>query len=324
LELLQKHYRVLVIDNFNNSKEEALLRVKKKAGDKGNNLIYYKLDLRDKQRLQEVFEAYTIDTVMHLAGVKAVAESVEKPLLYFDNNVGATVILLEVMKEYGVKKIIFSSSSTVYGEPEKVPVPETAPLRPKNPYGRSKMFVELVITDFCATYPGCQALLLRYFNPIGAHPSGRIGEDPRGVPNNLVPYVTQVAVGKRPFVQIFGTDYDTPDHTCIRDYIHIMDVAHGHIVALRYLFKQWQTQGTEAFNLGLGRGYSVLELIEEMRNVTGLPLPTKNMPRRAGDIPAYYCDPTKARQLMNWRARFSLNEMCRDAWNFQKQNPNGY
>lgn len=318
VELIDNGYEVVVLDNLSNSKPEVLNRI---AEVSGQSVRFYQGDVCDKHILNQVFAAHSIDAVVHFAGVKAVGESVEKPIKYYQNNVAGTLTLLEVMREFGVNRIVFSSSATVYGDPREVPIKEDFPVGPVNPYGRSKLMVEDILRDQCTADPSFGACLLRYFNPIGAHASGRMGEDPSGIPNNLMPFVTQVAVGKRSLLQVFGNDYDTPDGTGVRDYIHVVDLALGHVKALMW---QQESSGIGVFNLGTGTGVSVLELINAFAVVTGINIPYEIAPRREGDVALCFADANKAKNELHWEARRGLLEMCQDAWRWQKNNPQGY
>lgn len=317
--LLDAGYQVVVVDNLSNSKKESLKRVEELTG---KSAVFYKLDLLDQKQLVKVFQNEKIDAVIHFAGLKAVAESVEKPLEYYQNNICGTISLLEVMREHNVNKIVFSSSATVYGEPESVPVREDFPLNPPaNPYGRTKLIIEDLLRDVNTFDPSWDIAILRYFNPVGAHVSGRIGEDPQGIPNNLMPYIALVAVGKLPYVKVTGHDYDTPDGTGIRDYIHVVDLAVGHIKALK---KLEINPGLVTYNLGTGRGYSVLELIAAYERATGHEIPYKLMERRPGDIAENYADVSKAEKELCWVAERDIDDMCRDSWRWQSNNPDGY
>jgi len=318
VELLNDGYDIVVVDSFCNSKPEALKRVSEITG---KEFPIYNVDLLEKDELEIVFSKHPIEAVIHFAGLKAVGESVAIPLRYYHNNITGTLMLCEVMQAYGVKKIVFSSSATVYGTPERVPISEDFPLQPTNPYGRTKLMIEEILRDVYVSDNEWSIALLRYFNPIGAHPSGRIGEDPNGIPNNLMPYITQVAVGKLPELQVFGNDYPTVDGTGVRDYIHVVDLAIGHVKALE---KVMNTTGVEAYNLGTGRGYSVLELVSAFEKVTGIKIPYKIVGRRPGDVAICYADPTKAKEELGWVATRGIEEMCRDAWRWQSNNPNGY
>jgi UDP-glucose 4-epimerase len=318
LELLRAGYDVVVVDNLSNSKEESLNRVREIAG---RDLIFYKADLRDRPALDLIFKTHTIHTVMHFAGLKAVGESVAFPLHYYHNNITGTLMLCEAMKAHAVTNIIFSSSATVYGDPECVPIRENAKLRPTNPYGRSKLMIEEILRDQCAADDAWNAVLLRYFNPVGADASGRIGEDPNGIPNNLMPFITQVAIGKLPQLNVFGNDYPTADGTGVRDYIHVVDLALGHVKAIDRIKDH---PGVVTYNLGTGQGYSVLEIMAAFEIASGRKIPYRVGGRRPGDIAACYADPALARKELGWAARLGLAEMCADAWRWQSQNPNGY
>ena len=319
LELLNQGHEVVVADNLCNSCEEALNRVKELTG---KDLTFYKVDLLDKEGLDQMFDQEKIDAVIHFAGLKAVGESVAKPLEYYHNNITGTLNLCDSMRNHGVKKIIFSSSATVYGDPAFVPITEDCPKgKITNPYGQTKSMLEQVLTDLHVADPEWNVILLRYFNPVGAHESGRIGEDPTGIPNNLTPYITQVAVGKLKEVNVFGNDYDTPDGTGVRDYIHVMDLADGHVKALK---KFADKPDVYIYNLGTGRGYSVLEMIQAFSKAVGHEIPYVIKPRRPGDIATCYADATKAKEELGWVAKRGVDEMCRDAWRWQSQNPNGY
>ena len=318
VELLQNGYEVIVVDNLCNSKEESLRRVQEITG---KSLSFYKVDLLDRDHLDEVFSKHSIQAVVHFAGFKSMGESVSIPLKYFHNNVSGTLILLEVMKKYNKHNFDFSSSAGVYGEVKIVPIPEEAPLGVLNPYSRTKLMIEDILRDLYIAEQAWNIAILRYFNPVGAHPSGKIGEDPNDIPNNLTPYVAQVAIGRRPFVRVWGNDYPTPDGTGIRDYIHIMDLAAGHIKALEKLERNL---GLVTYNLGTGRGYSVLEVITAFEKACQQKIPYAIMDRRPGDAAISYADPTKANQELNWYAKRSLEDMCIDTWLWQSQNPCGY
>ena len=318
LELLQAGYDVVVVDNLCNSSEKSLERVQEITG---KPLTFYQADLLDVKALNEIFEKESIDAVIHFAGLKAVGESVQKPLEYYHNNLTGTFLLCDAMRKHGVKNIVFSSSATVYGSPKTVPIREDFPLSVTNPYGRAKLILEEVLTDLHTADPEWNVVLLRYFNPIGAHKSGKIGENPKGIPNNLLPYVSQVAVGKLPCVHVFGNDYDTPDGTGVRDYIHVVDLALGHVKALD---KIKQNPGVVTYNLGTGNGYSVLEIIHSFEKACGKTLPYQIDPRRPGDIAVCYADASKAFRELGWKAERDLKEMCEDSWRWQKNNPNGY
>ena len=319
VELLEADHSVVVVDDLVNSSAESLRRVERITGV---SVPFYPVDIRDRAGLEEVFAAHDFDCCIHFAGLKAVGESVAKPLEYYENNLNGTFVLLDVLGRHGCKNIIFSSSATVYGEPEQMPITEECPKgRCTNPYGWTKWMIEQVLTDLHRADEAWNVVLLRYFNPIGAHPSGLIGEDPAGIPNNLMPYITQVAVGKREKLSVFGDDYDTPDGTGVRDYIHVVDLARGHVKALAAIEKGC---GAAVYNLGTGRGYSVLEIVRAFEEATGVPVPYVIAPRRPGDIAACWSDPGKAERELGWKAELGLKEMCRDSWNWQKNNPDGY
>ena len=319
VELLDNGYEVVIADNFDNSSEKVIDRIKQITG---KDVPVYNIDVADKTALRKLFEECDIDSVIHFAGFKAVGESVAKPLMYYRNNLDTTLTLLEVMAEFNVKKIVFSSSATVYGVPEVVPLKEGMPTSCTNPYGWTKLFNEQILTDATVADSELSVVLLRYFNPIGAHESGLIGESPNGIPNNLMPYITQVAVGKREKLGVFGDDYDTHDGTGVRDYIHVVDLANGHLKALEYI--NAGNKGTEIFNLGTGTGYSVLDIVKTFSRVNDLEIPYAIMERRAGDVAIVTADPEKANEKLNWTAKRGLDEMCRDSWNWQSNNPNGY
>jgi len=319
IDLMKNNYQVVIVDNLSNSSKEVLAvleRLTKKT------IPFYPLDVREKKDLEKIFQAKQIDAVIHFAGSKAVAESVEKPLSYYDNNVIGCINLLEVMCAYSVKKLVFSSSATVYGEPEKMPLIETDKTGATNPYGRTKLFIEHILKDLCQSDPLWDVISLRYFNPLGAHESGDIGEDPKGIPNNLAPYITQVAIGKLEKLHVFGNDYPTKDGTCIRDYIHVMDLAVGHRAAIEYLKNRHF--GYEVFNLGSGTGFSVLEIINSFEKAIGREIPFVFDERRAGDIPISYADTDKARKQLGWNIEKTIEDMCKDAWRWQKKHPNGF
>ncbi len=319
IELQNAGYDVVVMDNLSNSSEVALERVQEITG---KPLTFYKADILDREATEEIFSKEKIEAVIHFAGLKAVGESVQKPWEYYNNNITGTLILLDVMRKHNVKNIIFSSSATVYGEPEKVPVTEETPKGScTNPYGWTKSMLEQILTDIQKADPSWNVILLRYFNPIGAHKSGKIGENPNGIPNNLMPYITQVAVGKLPKLGVFGNDYPTPDGTCIRDYIHVLDLATGHVKALERLKKN---AGLDIYNLGTGIGYSVLDVIHNFETATGITIPFEFKPRRAGDIPVNYSNADKAWKELGWKAQYGIKEMCEDSWRWQSSNPNGY
>ncbi len=318
VELLNEGHEIVVADNLSNSKEEALDRVRVITG---KTFTFYKLDVCDREGLEEVFAENDITAVIHFAGLKAVGESVEIPLEYYRNNIVSTLTLCEVMREHGVRKLVFSSSATVYGVPEIVPISEDAPLGATNPYGRTKLMIERILADLSASDPEWSVVLLRYFNPAGAHESGLIGEDPNGIPNNLMPYVSQVAVGKLARLNVYGNDYPTRDGTGIRDYIHVMDLASGHCSALKYCE---DNHGSVAVNLGTGKGYTVLELRDAFERACGREIPFVFAPRRSGDVARCYADPAKAKMLFGWEASLDLDRMCVDSWRWQLNNPNGY
>jgi len=318
VELLDAGYEVVVVDNLSNSKPEALKRVKEITG---KDFKFYKIDLLDKDKLEQVFKENKLEAVIHFAGLKAVGESVSIPLKYYYNNITGTLILCELMEKYDVKKMVFSSSATVYGMNNKSPLTEDMPLSATNPYGRTKLMIEQILGDVFVADNSWSIALLRYFNPIGAHESGRIGEDPNGIPNNLMPYITQVAVGKREKLRVYGNDYDTHDGTGVRDYIHVVDLARGHLKALE---KVMETKGVEAYNLGTGVGYSVLDVVNNFEKATGQKVPYEIVGRRPGDVAVCYADPSKAEKMLGWKAEKTLEDMCRDSWNWQKNNPAGY
>lgn len=318
VELLEHGYDIVVVDNLSNSSREAINRVKELTG---KDFPFYEYDLLDYDAIEEVFRKHDFDSVIHFAGLKAVGESVEIPLKYYHNNITGTLNLCRIMQKHGVKKMVFSSSATVYGNPERVPIDESFPLQATNPYGRTKLMIEEILRDLHVADNSWRIALLRYFNPIGAHKSGRIGENPRGIPNNLMPYITQVAVGKREKLYVFGDDYDTHDGTGVRDYIHVVDLVRGHIKALEYLDKH---EGVEAFNLGTGTGYSVLDIVKTFSEVNGVEIPYEITDRRPGDVAICYANPEKANRLLNWKAEYDLKQMCEDSWRWQVQNPNGY
>lgn len=319
VELLNEGYEVVVVDNLCNSSEEALHRVEKITGKK---VTFYKADLLDKEALEKIFEKESIDSVIHFAGLKAVGESVRKPLEYYHNNITGTLILCDVMRQHGVKNMVFSSSATVYGDPAFVPITEECPKgKITNPYGQTKGMLEQILTDLHVADPEWNIILLRYFNPIGAHKSGMIGEDPKGIPNNLVPYIAQVAVGKLACLGVFGNDYDTPDGTGVRDYIHVVDLAIGHVKAIKKLEDK---EGVLIYNLGTGHGYSVLDVVKAYEKACGKPVPYEIKERRPGDIASCYADPTKAKKELGWVAERGIEEMCEDSWRWQSQNPDGY
>lgn len=319
IELIGAGYDVVVVDNLCNSSEESLKRVEKIVG---KEIPFYKADIRDAAALDKIFKAHKIDAVIHFAGLKAVGESVAKPMEYYDNNINGTLVLCSVMRDNGVKNIIFSSSATVYGNPAFVPITEDCPKGVcTNPYGWTKSMLEQILTDIHTADNEWNVVLLRYFNPVGAHKSGTIGEDPKGIPNNLMPYITQVAVGKRECLGVFGDDYDTPDGTGVRDYIHVVDLAVGHVKALK---KIEEKAGVSLYNLGTGNGYSVLQMVHAFEKACGKKLNYEIKDRRPGDIATCYADPTKAKAELGWTAQYGIDEMCEDSWRWQSQNPNGY
>lgn len=318
VELLGQNHQVVVVDNLCNSSRTSLERVKKITG---KSLEFFRVDLLDRDALFQVFARTRPDAVIHFAGLKAVGESTAIPLTYFHNNVTGTLNLLSVMAESGVKQIIFSSSATVYGDPATLPITESFPLSAANPYGRTKLMIEQILEDLFSSDPDWHIALLRYFNPVGAHPSGLIGEDPSGIPNNLVPYIARVAIGSLDRVRVFGNDYDTPDGTGVRDYIHVSDLAEGHV---KTLSKLTAAPGVLVYNLGTGKGYSVLEMIQGFQRACGRPIAYEVVPRRAGDIAACWADPGKAKKELGWEAVRSLDEMCTDTWRWQQANPHGY
>ena len=316
--LLEAGYRVVALDNLSNSKREAIARIEEIAGA---SLAFEQVDLLDRAGLEALFRNHAPNAVIHFAGLKAVGESTEQPLRYWQNNVGGSAVLLDVMRWSGVRKLVFSSSCTVYGAPETLPLTEEAPLQTVNPYGRTKLAVEEMLRDLHASEPGWNISILRYFNPVGAHPSGMIGEDPLGIPNNLMPFITQVAVGQRERLSVFGGDYPTRDGTCIRDYIHVVDLVDGHLKALQWL---GGNPGIGAHNLGTGQGQTVLEVVQGFERATGVTIPYDIVERRPGDAPAVFADPALARRELGWSAELDIDAMCADAWNRQQKNPSGY
>ena len=317
VELIQAGKEVVIVDNFSNSKPEVLNRIEKITGTRPT---FYEADLLDKPAIDQIFDEQKIDAVIHFAGLKAVGESVHKPLEYYHNNITGTLMLCQSMREHGCKRIVFSSSATVYGMNNPVPFKERMPTSATNPYGYTKVMIEQILSDLHTADPEWSVVLLRYFNPIGAHESGLIGEDPNGIPNNLLPYVSQVAIGKLPQLQVYGDDYDTPDGTGVRDYIHVVDLALGHLKAIDYSMAH---TGVEAINLGTGRGTSVLEIVHAFEKACGHEIPYKIVGRRAGDIATCYADASKAKELLGWEATRGIEEMCRSSWNFIQKNPNG-
>ena len=319
IELIKKGYEVVIADNFSNSKPVVLDRIEEIVGKRP---VFYEINIADKAALSKLFEEQKIDSVIHFAGFKAVGESVKMPIEYYRNNLDTTLTLLEVMRSYGVKKLVFSSSATVYGIPETVPLKED--MRSygcTNPYGWTKYMIEKILEGVAVAYPDMSLVLLRYFNPVGAHESGKIGEDPQGIPNNLMPYISQVAVGKLPQLSVYGNDYPTHDGTGVRDYIHVVDLARGHVCAIEYAEKM---TGSDIINLGTGVGYSVLDMVNAFEKATGRKVPYKIAPRREGDVAECYADPSKAKEVLGWTAEHNLEDMCRDSWRWQSNNPNGY
>jgi UDP-glucose 4-epimerase len=318
VEILSAGYEAVVIDNLQNSSYEAIERVSRIAG---KPIAFFRADIRSQDVLDKIFQTHRISAVMHFAGLKAVGESVATPLAYYDNNVGGSIALFEAMVRHHVSQLVFSSSATVYGQPRDVPIREDAPLDAANPYGRTKVMIEQMLRDVAHANPSWRVAVLRYFNPVGAHESGLIGEDPRGTPNNLMPYISQVAVGRRQYLSVWGGDYPTLDGTGVRDYIHVVDLAKGHVAALA---KLRETAGVATYNLGTGRGHSVLEVVRAFEDVTGKVIRYRMADRRAGDIPICYADPGKAERELRWTATKGLTEMCRDSWRWQSNNPDGY
>ena len=318
VELLEAGHSVVCIDNFMNSKIESVKRVEKITG---KSVKFYEGDIRDRKILDKIFEENKIDAVINFAGLKAVGESCAKPLEYYENNIEGLLVLCFAMRDHGVKNLVFSSSATVYGKPKSVPIKEDFPLSTSNPYGSTKLFIEYMLKDLYAADPSFNIAILRYFNPVGAHESGLIGEDPKGIPNNLCPYITQVAVGKREYLGVFGNDYNTHDGTGVRDFIHVVDLAKGHVLAVN---KLKENPGLLIVNLGTGQGYSVLDMVKAFEKVTGKPIPYKIMPRRPGDIDECYADPSYAKEVLGFTATKTLEDMCRDAMKWQTKNPDGY
>ena len=319
IELVEAGHAPVVVDNLSNSSPKAIERVEKIVG---KTIPFYNVDIRDREGLEKVFAENTFDCCIHFAGLKAVGESVQKPWEYYENNIGGTLVLVDVMRKHGCKNIIFSSSATVYGAPETMPITEDCPKGTvTNPYGWTKYMLEQVLSDIQKADPEWNVVLLRYFNPIGAHKSGTIGEDPNGIPNNLMPYITQVAVGKLPQLGVFGNDYPTHDGTGVRDYIHVVDLAKGHVCAIQAIAKKC---GLGIYNLGTGQGYSVLDLVKAFEAATGVKVPYVIKPRRSGDVAECWSDPSKAAKELGWKAQYGVQEMCEDAWRWQKNNPNGY
>lgn len=316
--LLEAGYDIVVLDNFSNSKPESCKRIKVISG---RDFPVYNADLLDKDAIQNVFSENKIDAVIHFAGLKAVGESIREPIRYYHNNVSGTLVLCDVMQQFGVTKLVFSSSATVYGTSDHVPFKENIPLKPINPYGQTKAMIEQILQDVSNANPLFCVALLRYFNPVGAHPSGCLGEDPNGLPNNLVPFLTQVAVGKLKELSIYGSDYCTPDGTGVRDYIHVLDLADGHLKALKWVL---MNRGIDSFNLGTGIGYSVLDVVRTFEEASGVKIHYQFTGRRPGDIAVSYADPSKAKRVLGWQAEHTLTEMCKDSWRWQKNNPYGY
>ncbi len=319
IQLLEAGHEIVVVDNFYNSKYEAVRRIRELSG---KDFPFYEADVCDSEAVEKIFSENKIDAIIHFAGLKAVGESVRIPLRYYDNNLTSTLVLLKAMEKHGVKNFVFSSSATVYGNPASVPITEDFPLSTTNPYGTTKLMIEQILKDIAHADPEFNPIILRYFNPVGAHRSGRIGEDPNGIPNNLVPYITQVAIGKLDHLNVFGGDYPTPDGTGVRDYIHVEDLAAGHVAALKK-FEEPHC-GLKIYNLGTGHGYSVLQIVEAFRKATGKEIPYVITDRRPGDIPECYADPAKAKAELGWEAKKTLADMAEDSWRWQKQNPNGY
>lgn len=318
IDLIAEGFNPIIVDSLVNSKLECLKRIERIAGQR---IPFFQFDLRERSKLKHLLDSENVDAVIHFAALKAVGESVREPLLYYDNNVSGTIILLEELERHGIKKFVFSSSATVYGDPARCPIQENFATNPTNPYGRTKLMIEEIGRDLCRQDSGWSICNLRYFNPIGAHESGLIGEDPRGIPNNLLPFVAQVAEGKRPHVNVFGNDWPTPDGTGVRDYIHVVDLARGHSSALKYLENNI---GEITINLGTGKGYSVMEIIDAFSKASGKKIPYQVTPRRPGDIATCYADPAFAEKVLGWKARFGLEKMCDDTWNWQSQNPGGF
>ena len=318
IELLEAGYDVIIVDNLSNSDIIVLDRIKELSGKTPK---FYEIDINDIEKMEVVFKENQIDSVVHFAALIAVGESVEKPVEYYLNNIGNTLVLFELMKKYNVKNFVFSSSATVYGNPERLPIDEDCSLSVTNPYGRTKLMIEDMLRDICLADENLNVAILRYFNPIGAHKSGKIGEEPSGIPNNIMPYITKVAVGQLPHLNIFGDDYDTQDGTGVRDYIHVLDLANGHVKALEKLS---ENPGLVTYNLGTGRGYSVLDLVKAFSKASGREIPYKMANRRPGDIAACYANPEKAETELGWKAKYGIDEMCEDSWRWQSQNPTGY
>jgi UDP-glucose 4-epimerase len=318
VQLIAAGFRPVILDSLVNAKAAVLDRIEQVSGHRPD---FIEADVRDRARVLHVLREHAIDAVIHFAGLKAVGESVAQPLRYYDNNVQGSLVLIDAMREVGVKTLVFSSSATVYAETQDMPLREDAPLGASNPYGRSKLMVEQMLADVVASDPSWSMTALRYFNPVGAHPSGFLGEDPQGVPNNLMPFIAQVAVGRRPALRVFGRDYPTPDGTGVRDYIHVVDLADGHLAALRHAHGR---AGHHVFNLGSGQGHSVLEMLAAFGRANGAPVPHEFVPRRPGDLAAFWADPTRAERVLGWRVQRALDDMCADTWRWQSRNPQGY
>ena len=318
IELIEAGHEVIIVDDFSNSNPVVIERIEELSGKK---VKFYEIDITDKEKLEAVFKENKIDSVIHFAAYKAVGESVEKPLEYYINNLTSTLVVLDLMRKYGVKKFVFSSSATVYGDPVKNPILEDFDLSVTNPYGRTKLMIEDMLRDICKADKSLDVVILRYFNPVGAHKSGRIGEEPNGIPNNLMPYITKVAIGSLKELNVFGDDYPTHDGTGVRDYIHVVDLARGHVKALDKLS---ENPGLVTYNLGTGNGYSVLDLVKAFSKASNREIPYKIVERRAGDIAMCYADPSKAEKELGWKAEYGIDDMCQDSWRWQSQNPNGY
>lgn len=318
IELLESNHEVIIVDNLCNSDKIVVDRIKELSGKAPK---FYEIDITNKKDLEIVFKENKIDSIIHFAALKAVGESVNMPVEYYSNNLISTLVLFELMKKYDIKKFVFSSSATVYGDPHACPILEDFPLSVTNPYGRTKLIIEDMLRDICYADKSLDVAILRYFNPIGAHKSGKIGEEPNGVPNNIMPYITKIAVGKLPHLNVFGDDYDTPDGSGVRDYIHVLDLAHGHVKALEKLSEK---PGLVTYNLGTGKGYSVIELVKAFSKANNIEIPYKIAPRREGDIATCYADPSKAEKELGWKAKYTIEEMCQDSWRWQSNNPDGY
>mmetsp|Transcript_24781 Transcript_24781/g.34156 ORF Transcript_24781/g.34156 Transcript_24781/m.34156 type:complete len:347 (+) Transcript_24781:132-1172(+) len=321
--LLEKGFHVVIVDNLSNSSQEAVTRTRELAGSNGDKLLFYKIDLLDKVELETIFKKHMFAVAVHFAGLKAVGESVAKPLWYYNNNLTSTLNLLELMTKYGCKQLVFSSSATVYGDPEKVPCDESSKLTATNPYGRTKLFQEEMMRDLFVSDKEWRICLLRYFNPVGAHPSGNIGEDPKGIPNNLMPFIQQVAVGRRPHLTVFGSDYPTKDGTGVRDYIHVMDLGYAHVAAVEKL-QVTKDIGCKPYNIGTGKGSSVMDLVKAYGEACGKVIPTEMAARRPGDAAECFATTTLAEQELHWKATLTIEDACKDSWNWISNNPNGY